>query len=87
MSKHKFLVLMRMQPSEAGNSDKAAPSPEQMQKMFAAYNAWNENFKDAIHDMGGKLTLITAEERTLNTQHNTHLYSYLCLTIKELTGP
>jgi hypothetical protein len=56
MAKRKYLVLFRNQPtggSSPGPSD--GPSPEQMQQMFAAYNAWKEKFKDAILDMGDKL--------------------------------
>src|SRR5258705_9456691 len=52
MSKRKYLVLFRAEPTGGGRS---APSPEQMQQMFAAYNSWKEKFKDAILDMGDKL--------------------------------
>jgi hypothetical protein len=54
MSKHKYLVLLRnsSEPSLAG---KSGPSPEQMQQMFAAYNAWKQKFKERILDMGDKL--------------------------------
>jgi hypothetical protein len=51
MTKRKYLVLFRNQPTGGQSS----PSPEQMQQMFAAYNAWKEKFKDAILDMGDKL--------------------------------
>jgi hypothetical protein len=51
MSKHKYLVLFRNQP----NVGQAAPSPEQMQQMFAAYKTWMEKFKDDILDLGDKL--------------------------------
>jgi len=51
MAKRKYLVLFRNQPT----GGQAGPSPEQMQQMFAAYNAWKEKFKDAILDMGDKL--------------------------------
>jgi len=49
MSSQKYLVLLRNQPAQA------APSPERMQQMFAAYNAWREKFKLQIVDMGDKL--------------------------------
>ncbi len=52
MSKHKYLVLLRKQPSEG---KQPAPSPEQMQQMFAAYDAWKQKFKDAILDIGDAL--------------------------------
>lgn len=51
MAKQKYLVLLRSQPT-AGPS---GPSPEQMQQMFAAYQAWMEKFKADILDMGDKL--------------------------------
>src|SRR5207253_2914230 len=51
MAKRKYLVLFRSQPT----GGQPGPSPEQMQQMFAAYNAWKEKFKDAILDMGDKL--------------------------------
>lgn len=51
MSKRKYLVLYRSQPTGGPRG----PSPEQMQQMFAAYNAWKEKFKDKILDMGDKL--------------------------------
>ncbi len=52
MTKRKYLVLAR---SERTGGQTSGPSPEQMQQMFAAYNAWKEKFKDAILDMGDKL--------------------------------
>ena len=51
MSKRKYLVLYRNQRS----GGRSGPSPEQMQQMFAAFNAWKEKFKDAILDIGAKL--------------------------------
>ena len=51
MSKHKYLVLFRNQPT----GGRGGPSPEQMQQMFAAYKAWMEKFKDDILDIGDKL--------------------------------
>ena len=51
MSKRKYLVLFRNQPT----GGQGGPSPEQMQQMFAAYKAWMEKFKDDILDMGDKL--------------------------------
>ena len=55
MAKHKYLVLLRNHSAEPGQSGKAGPSPEQMQQMFATYNAWKEKFKEEILDMGDKL--------------------------------
>ena len=55
MSKHKYLVLLRNKATDADQSSKSAPSPEQMQRMFASYNAWKEKFKEQILDMGDKL--------------------------------
>jgi hypothetical protein len=51
MSKHKYLVLFRNRQSVA----ESGSSPEQMQKMFAAYKTWMEKFKDDILDLGDKL--------------------------------
>ncbi|HEU4403830.1 MAG TPA: hypothetical protein VFS43_00845 [Polyangiaceae bacterium] len=51
MAKRNYLVLFRSQPS----GGRPGPSPEQMQQMFAAYNAWKERFKDGIVDLGDKL--------------------------------
>jgi hypothetical protein len=55
MSKRKYLVLLRNKPGQPSQSGKSGPSPEQMQQMFAAYNAWKEKFKEEILDMGDKL--------------------------------
>lgn len=62
MSNKNYLCIMRSQP---GNSDKCeAPSPAQMEGMFAKFNAWKEQFKDNIVDMGGKL----ADGKVVTTQ-------------------
>jgi hypothetical protein len=58
MSQRKYLVLLRSQVqsgSRATGGGSSGPSPEQMQQMFAAYNAWKERFKNEILDMGDKL--------------------------------
>ena len=55
MSKRKYLVLLRNKPGKAASSSTSAPSPEEMQRMFAGYNAWKEKFKEEILDMGDKL--------------------------------
>ena len=47
----KYLLIQRSTPS----ANQQAPSPAQMQEMYAAFNAWKEKFKDNIVDMGGKL--------------------------------
>jgi hypothetical protein len=52
MPTKKYLFLHR---SPAEPQQQAAPSPSQMQEMFAAFNAWKEKFKDRILDMGDKL--------------------------------
>ncbi len=50
----KYLFLHRSEPraKPEGASD---PSPEQMQAMFARWNAWKEKFKDRVVDWGDKL--------------------------------
>ena len=50
----KYLFLHRSQPGQKA-PDQGAPSPEQMQAMFAKWNAWKEKFKDNIVDWGDKL--------------------------------
>ena len=53
MSNQNYLCIQRSQP---GRSDEEqAPSPAQMEEMFAKFNAWKEQFQDNIIDMGGKL--------------------------------
>ena len=47
----KYMCLMRSAP----HGTREAPSPAQMQEMFASFNAWREKFKDQIVDLGGKL--------------------------------
>jgi hypothetical protein len=49
MSTNKYLCMYRGAPSQG------KPSPAQMQEMFAAFNAWKDQFKDSILDMGSKL--------------------------------
>ena len=51
MAKHRYLVLLRSQPTTGGQS----PSPEQIQQMLAAYRAWMERFKSEIADIGDQL--------------------------------
>jgi hypothetical protein len=48
----KFLLIQRSQRG----GERQAPSPAQMQEMFAVFNAWKEKFKDNILDLGGKLS-------------------------------
>jgi len=58
----KYLFLHR---SGGGGGGGAAPSPEQMQQMFARWNAWKDKFKDRVVDWGDKLkpggTVVSAE--------------------------
>lgn len=49
MPTRKFLVLNR------GPKDKPQPSPAQMQEMYKIFQAWSEQFKDSILDMGSGL--------------------------------
>lgn len=53
MSSQKYLFLHRSPPASGAPS--SPPSPEQMQAMFATWNAWKEKFKDNIVDWGDKL--------------------------------
>ncbi len=65
MSKKNYLCIMRSQPKTPEKSE--APSPAQMEEMFAKFNAWKEKYKDNIVDMGGKLgdgKVVTTESAT-----------------------
>ena len=53
MSKNNYLCIMRSQAKNLEQSE--APSPAEMEEMFAKFNSWKEKFKDNIVDMGGKL--------------------------------
>ena len=53
MSKQNYLCIQRSQPGQPGKGE--APSPAQMEEMYAKFNAWKEKFQDNIVDMGGKL--------------------------------
>ena len=58
MSK-KYLCIQRSQP---GKGEK--PSPAQMEKMYATFNAWKEKFQDNLLDLGGRLgggSVVTSE--------------------------
>jgi hypothetical protein len=54
MSKKRFLCIQRSQPAHQAKCE--APSPAQMEEMFAKFNAWREKFQDNILDIGGKLS-------------------------------
>lgn len=54
MPSQKYLFLHRG-PAAAAPPSSSKPSPEQMQAMFATWNAWKEKFKDHIVDWGDKL--------------------------------
>ena len=65
MSKKSYLCIMRSQPKMPEKSE--APSPAQMEEMFAKFNAWKDKYKDSIVDMGGKLgegKVVTTEGAT-----------------------
>jgi hypothetical protein len=51
MPTRKYLVFLRSVPGK----QEPAPSPAQMQEMYAAFGVWKEKFKANIVDMGGKL--------------------------------
>ncbi len=54
MPKQKYLCIQRSQPGQPGKGE--APSPAQMEEMYAKFNAWREKFQENIVDMGGKLS-------------------------------
>ena len=65
MSKKNYLCIQRSQPGQPGKGE--APSPAQMEEMYAKFNAWKEKFQENIVDMGGKLgdgRTVTAEGAT-----------------------
>lgn len=50
MPMQQYLVFLRSVPGK-----QERPSPEQMQAMYASFNAWKEKFKANIVDLGGQL--------------------------------
>ncbi len=65
MPKQNYLCIQRSQPGQSGKGE--APSPAQMEEMYAKFNAWKEKFQDNIVDMGGKLgggKIVTSEGAT-----------------------
>ena len=50
MPTRKYLLIQRSAPGK-----QEAPSPAQMQEMYAVFNAWKEKFKENIVDMGAQL--------------------------------
>jgi len=60
----KFLCVQRSLPA---SDERSAPSPSEMQAMYAKFNAWREEFSDQLVDLGGKLgdgRLVTEEPVT-----------------------
>lgn len=51
----KYLCMQRSEPQTEKTGPAKKPSPTEMQAMYAAFQAWQEKFKDNIVDMGGKL--------------------------------
>src|SRR5687767_7620840 len=51
MPTRKYLVFLRSAPGK-----QEAPSPADMQPMYAAFNGWKGKYGTNIVDMGGKLT-------------------------------
>ncbi len=65
MSKQNYLCIQRSQSRQLGKGE--APSPAQMEEMYARFNAWKERFQENIVDMGGKLgggKIVTSEGAT-----------------------
>lgn len=50
MPEQKYLCIQRSSP---GKGEK--PSPADMEKMYAVFNTWRENYKANIVDLGGPL--------------------------------
>ncbi len=53
MPKQLYLCIQRSDPQAMSGGEE--PSPAQMEVMFAKFNAWKEQFKEEIVDMGGRL--------------------------------
>lgn len=53
MANKNYLCIQRS-PSNP-DAKREAPSPAQMEEMYAKFNAWKDKFQDNIVDMGGKL--------------------------------
>ncbi len=65
MSKKKYLCIQRSKSDQQKKGE--APSPAQMEQMYAKFNAWREKFQENIVDMGGKLgggKVVTSEGAT-----------------------
>ena len=65
MPKQNYLCIQRSQPGQPGKGQ--APSPAQMEQMYAKFNAWKDKYQDNIVDMGGKLgdgKIVTSEGAT-----------------------
>ena len=57
-----YLCVQRSLPH-----DGEAPSPSDMQEMYAKFSAWQERFQDQLVDLGGRLgegKLVTSPEAT-----------------------
>lgn len=60
----RYLCLQRRLPGADPQQQAAPPSPEQMQAMYAQFNAWREKFESQLTDLGGLLgagRLVTAQ--------------------------
>jgi hypothetical protein len=53
MSANNYLCIQRGQAS--GDAPREAPSPAEMEQMYARFNAWREKFQANIVDLGGRL--------------------------------
>lgn len=53
MTKKAYLCIQRSPLKQPENRE--APSPAQMEEMYAKFNAWKERFQGNITDMGGRL--------------------------------
>ena len=51
----KYLCLQRTLPGADAQPQTSPPSPQQMQAMYAQFNAWREQFKSQLSDLGGRL--------------------------------
>ncbi len=85
-----YLCIQRSQPNPPGGAGESeAPTPAQMEQMYAKFNAWKEKFQDNIVDMGGKLgigTVVTADTVTDGpfVEANEVVGGYMIITAESL---
>ena len=52
MSTKNYMCIQRSKPGDRGQN---APSPAEMDQMYAKFNAWEDKFQSQLVDLGGRL--------------------------------